>query len=84
MRSSSIRAVTAEAVRQSQQAIRRARRERPDAKLIVTGCAAQIEPKLFADMPEVDHVIGNSEKVKRETFEGLGVAGSERVRSTTS
>ena len=73
-------AVTAEAVRQSQQAIRRARRERPDAKLIVTGCAAQIEPKLFADMPEVDHVIGNSEKVKRETFEGLGVAGSERVQ----
>jgi threonylcarbamoyladenosine tRNA methylthiotransferase MtaB len=73
-------AVTAEAVRQSQQAIRKARRERPDAKLIVTGCAAQIEPKLFADMPEVDHVIGNSEKVKRETFEGLGVAGSERVQ----
>lgn len=73
-------AVTAEAVRQSQQAIRRARRERPDARVIVTGCAAQVEPELFAGMAEVDHVIGNSEKVKRETFDGLGVAGSERIQ----
>lgn len=73
-------AVTAEAVRQSQQAIRRMRRERPEARLIVTGCAAQVEPELFAGMPEVDHVIGNGEKVKRETFEGLSLAGSERVQ----
>ena len=73
-------AVTAEAVRQSQQAIRKARREHPDAKIIVTGCAAQIEPDLFARMPDVDHVIGNAEKVKRETFQGLSVEGSERVQ----
>jgi threonylcarbamoyladenosine tRNA methylthiotransferase MtaB len=73
-------AVTAEAVRQSQQAIRKARREHPDAKIIVTGCAAQIEPDLFARMPEADYVIGNAEKVKRETFQGLSVEGSERVQ----
>jgi len=73
-------AVTAEAVRQSQQAIRKARRERPDAKIIVTGCAAQVEPDLFAGMMEVDHVIGNAEKVKRETFHSLSVADCERVQ----
>ena len=73
-------AVTAEAVRQSQQAIRKMRRERPGARVIVTGCAAQVEPELFAGMAEVDHVIGNNEKVKRETFLGLSIAGSERVQ----
>jgi len=72
-------AVTAEAVRQSQQAIRKARRERPEAKIIVTGCAAQIEPQLFAGMAEVDHVIGNAEKVKPETFRSLSVDDCERV-----
>jgi threonylcarbamoyladenosine tRNA methylthiotransferase MtaB len=55
-------AVTNEAVRQARQAIRKARRERPDAKLIVTGCAAQIDPAAFAAMPEVDLVLGNAEK----------------------
>jgi len=55
-------AVTGEAVRQARQAIRKARRERPDAKLIVTGCAAQIDPAAFAAMPEVDLVLGNAEK----------------------
>ena len=55
-------AVTGEAVRQARQAIRRARRERPSARLIVTGCAAQIEPDTFAAMPEVDAVIGNGLK----------------------
>src|SRR6201996_9584021 len=55
-------AVTAEAERQARQAIRRARRDRPDAKLIVTGCAAQIDPAAFAAMPEVDLVLGNAEK----------------------
>jgi threonylcarbamoyladenosine tRNA methylthiotransferase MtaB len=55
-------AVTGEAVRQARQAIRRARRERPDAKLIVTGCAAQIEPETFAGMAEVDAVLGNGLK----------------------
>ena len=55
-------AVTGEAVRQARQAIRKARRERPDARLIVTGCAAQIDPAAFAGMAEVDLVLGNAEK----------------------
>jgi threonylcarbamoyladenosine tRNA methylthiotransferase MtaB len=72
-------AVTAEAVRQARQAIRRARRERPDAKIIVTGCAAQIDPARFAAMGEVDHVIGNQEKMQGSTFQGLCVEDTERV-----
>ena len=72
-------AVTAEAVRQARQAIRRARRERPDAKIIVTGCAAQIDPARFAGMDEVDHVIGNQEKLEAKTFSGLSIEGGERV-----
>ena len=55
-------AVTAEAVRQARQAIRKARRERPASRLIVTGCAAQIDPQGFAAMAEVDLVLGNAEK----------------------
>jgi threonylcarbamoyladenosine tRNA methylthiotransferase MtaB len=55
-------AVTGEAVRQARQAIRKARRERPGAQLIVTGCAAQIDPQAFAAMAEVDLVLGNAEK----------------------
>ena len=61
-------AVTGEAVRQARQAIRRARRERPDAEIIVTGCAAQIDPQGFAAMPEVSRVIGNAEKMRAESF----------------
>jgi threonylcarbamoyladenosine tRNA methylthiotransferase MtaB len=61
-------AVTAEAVRQTRQAIRRARRERPDARIIVTGCAAQTEPQTFAAMAEVDGVIGNREKMEVKTY----------------
>ncbi len=72
-------AVTAEAVRQARQAIRRARRERPEAKIIVTGCAAQIDPARFAGMDEVDHVIGNQEKLEAKTFAGLSIDGGERV-----
>jgi threonylcarbamoyladenosine tRNA methylthiotransferase MtaB len=72
-------AVTAEAVRQARQAIRRARRERPGAKIIVTGCAAQIDPGRFAAMAEVDHVIGNQEKLQAATFAGFGIEGTERV-----
>jgi threonylcarbamoyladenosine tRNA methylthiotransferase MtaB len=68
-------AVTAEAVRQARQTIRRARRERPDAAIIVTGCAAQIDPGSFADMPEVTRVIGNAEKMKAETFAALDFVG---------
>jgi threonylcarbamoyladenosine tRNA methylthiotransferase MtaB len=56
-------AVTAEAVRQARQAIRRLRRERPQARIIVTGCAAQTEPTTFAAMDEVDRVLGNGEKL---------------------
>jgi threonylcarbamoyladenosine tRNA methylthiotransferase MtaB len=69
-------AVTAEAVRQSRQAIRKARRERPGARIIVTGCAAQIEPKTYADMAEVDSVLGNAEKLEAASF----LSGVERVR----
>jgi threonylcarbamoyladenosine tRNA methylthiotransferase MtaB len=72
-------AVTAEAVRQARQAIRKARRDRPDAKIIVTGCAAQIDPARFARMAEVDHVIGNQEKLEAETFARFGAGDSERV-----
>ena len=54
--------VTVQAVRTTRNAIRRAARERPDARIIVTGCAAQIDPQMFADMPQVTRVIGNNEK----------------------
>src|SRR5665213_190965 len=56
-------AVTGAAVKQARQAIRKARRERPDAQLVVTGCAAQADPGMFAAMPEVDRVLGNEEKL---------------------
>ncbi|MEM0989948.1 MAG: tRNA (N(6)-L-threonylcarbamoyladenosine(37)-C(2))-methylthiotransferase MtaB [Pseudomonadota bacterium] len=61
-------AVTAEAVRQARQRIRRLRAENPTARVIVTGCAAQTEPQTFADMPEVDLVLGNLEKMKPESW----------------
>jgi len=61
-------AVTAEAERQARQAIRRARREQPEARIIVTGCAAQINPSRYAAMPEVDRVIGNAEKLEAASF----------------
>jgi len=64
-------AVTGEAERQARQAIRKARREKPHAKIIVTGCAAQIRPEKFAEMEEVDYVIGNEAKVKAETYLAL-------------
>jgi len=56
-------AVTSEAVRQARQTIRRIKRERPEARIVVTGCAAQTEAQTFAAMPEVDRVIGNEEKL---------------------
>ena len=61
-------AVTAEAVRQARQQIRRLRRDHPGARLIVTGCAAQTEPAAFAAMPEVDLVLGNAEKLRPEAW----------------
>jgi threonylcarbamoyladenosine tRNA methylthiotransferase MtaB len=72
-------AVTAEAVRQAAQTVRRLRRERPGARIVVTGCAAQVEPGRFAGMAEVDAVVGNAEKMRAETFQALSVAGSPRV-----
>ncbi|HVQ07572.1 MAG TPA: tRNA (N(6)-L-threonylcarbamoyladenosine(37)-C(2))-methylthiotransferase MtaB [Allosphingosinicella sp.] len=61
-------AVTNEAVRQTRQAIRKAKNARPDARVIVTGCAAQVEPEMFAAMPEVSRVLGNREKWLAENF----------------
>jgi threonylcarbamoyladenosine tRNA methylthiotransferase MtaB len=61
-------AVTSEAERQARQAIRRARRARPGARIIVTGCAVQIDPQRFAAMKEVDRVLGNEEKLKLESY----------------
>ena len=69
-------AVTGEAVRQARQAIRKARRERPSARVIVTGCAAQIDPAAFAAMPEGDLVVGNAEIAAP----GVLLESAERVR----
>jgi threonylcarbamoyladenosine tRNA methylthiotransferase MtaB len=69
-------AVTKEAERQARQSIRRARRENPEAKIIVTGCSAQVNPKMYADMGEVNQVIGNDLKLKAETW---GLESEERV-----
>lgn len=76
-------AVTAEAVRQARQAIRRARRENPKARIIVTGCAAQTDAHGFAAMPEVDAVLGNEEKLKADSYRALpdfGVEADEKLR----
>jgi len=76
-------AVTAEAARQARQAARKARREHRDARIIVTGCAAQIEPQRFAEMPEVDLVLGNMEKLEAAHYapaRDFGVGESEKVR----
>jgi len=81
-------AVTAEAVRQSRQAIRRLKRERPAARIVVTGCAAQTESASFADMPEVALVLGNGEKLSAEVWRAhrdvlvhapFGIAAEEKV-----
>jgi threonylcarbamoyladenosine tRNA methylthiotransferase MtaB len=61
-------AVTGEAVRQARQAIRKLRREQPDRRIVVTGCAAQADPQSFAAMPEVDRVVGNEEKLTPQTW----------------
>jgi threonylcarbamoyladenosine tRNA methylthiotransferase MtaB len=61
-------AVTGEAVRQARQAIRKLRRDKPETRIVVTGCAAQADPQSFAAMPEVDRVIGNEEKLTPQTW----------------
>lgn len=71
-------AVTAEAERQARQAIRRARRDHPEARIVVTGCAAQIDPHAWAAMPEVDRVVGNVEKLKAKTW-SEAAPGTPRV-----
>ncbi len=76
-------AVTGEAVRQAKQAIRRARRENPNARIIVSGCAAQTEPETFAAMDEIDLIIGNEEKLHAQSYRALpdfGVNDFEKVR----
>ncbi|REC58258.1 tRNA (N(6)-L-threonylcarbamoyladenosine(37)-C(2))-methylthiotransferase MtaB [Rhodosalinus sediminis] len=74
-------AVTAEAVRKARQEIRRLRRDNPEARIVVTGCAAQTEPGTFAAMEEVDHVLGNAEKMRPETWGALaGTPDTERVQ----
>lgn len=76
-------AVTAEAVRQAKQAIRKARRENPNARIIVSGCAAQTEPETFAEMVETNLVLGNEEKLKSQPYRALpdfGVNDFEKVR----
>ena len=61
-------AVTGEAERQCRQAVRKLRKEHPDAKIVVTGCAAQVNPQKFAEMPEVDLIVGNKEKAEIEKY----------------
>src|SRR4029077_16888522 len=61
-------AVTNEAVAQARQSIRRLKRERPDARIVVTRCAAQTQPSMFAEMSEVDHVVGNDDKMHGEAW----------------
>jgi len=75
-------AVTAEAVRQTRQAIRKAKREHPDRRIVVSGCAAQIEPETFARMHEVDFVIGNGDKLAAPAYAGLnfGLETAEKIR----
>ena len=81
-------AVTAEAVRQARQSIRRLARERPDATIVVTGCAAQVEPQTFQRMEEVTRIVGNSDKNRSEFWaehrakigESFGLATEEKIR----
>src|SRR5437764_3129204 len=76
-------AVTNEAVAQARQQIRRLKRERPGARIVVTGCAAQTQPKMFAGMAEVDRVVGNDEKMRadawRDARTAFGVADTEKI-----
>jgi len=75
-------AVTAEAVRQAKQAVRKARRDNPHAKIIVTGCAAQTQARTFGDMGEVDLVIGNADKMQAASYEPMafGVKLNDKVQ----
>jgi threonylcarbamoyladenosine tRNA methylthiotransferase MtaB len=82
-------AVTNEAVAQARQSIRRLKRERPQARIVVTGCAAQTQPRMFAEMAEVDRVVGNDDKMRGEAWRNaraafdaspaFGVASEEKI-----
>src|SRR5215216_7745474 len=80
-------AVTNEAVAQARQSIRRLKRERPDVRIVVTGCAAQTQPKMFAEMAEVDRVVGNDDKMHGEAWRdaravfdgGFGIGTSQKI-----
>ena len=80
-------AVTNEAVAQARQSIRRLKRDRPDVRIVVTGCAAQTQPEMFAEMAEVDRVVGNDDKMRGEAWRdaraafdsGFGIETSEKI-----
>src|SRR3954447_15108479 len=76
-------AVTNEAVAQARQQIRRLKRQRPGARIVVTGCAAPTQPKMFAGIAEVDRVVGNDEKMRGEPWRdaraAFGTDGSEKI-----
>ena len=80
-------AVTNEAVAQARQSIRRLKRERPNLRIVVTGCAAQTQPEMFAEMTEVDRVVGNDDKMRSEAWHearaafdtGFGIQTSEKI-----
>src|ERR1700722_1634042 len=82
-------AVTNEAVAQARQQIRRLKRERPSSRIVVTGCAAQTQARMFADMAEVDRVVGNDDKMRRQSWHdtrtafdaapAFGIAASEKI-----
>ena len=73
-------AVTQEAVRQARQTIRRAHRDNPDVPIVVTGCAAQIDPDMFAEMPEVTRVVGNHEKLQSATWTRSLFHGESKIK----
>src|ERR1700759_1794915 len=82
-------AVTNEAVAQARQSIRRLKRARPEARIVVTGCAAQTQAEMFAEMAEVDRVVGNDDKMRNEAWQAaraafertlaFGIADSEKI-----
>src|ERR1700709_459020 len=82
-------AVTNEAVAQARQSIRQLKRERPSSRIVVTGCAAQTQPEMFAGMAEVDRVVGNDDKMRGEAWRnarvafdgtaGFGIEASEKI-----
>ena len=76
-------AVTNEAVAQARQSIRRLKRERPEARIVVTGCAAQIDPGMFADMAEVDRVLGNDDKMRSQAWRDARTAFDGAAKFST-